>query len=128
MRRSFSLVFSAFLAVWAPADAARASDAEPPAPLVWAEAPETIFDASEINLGDFLWSARPVVVFADSPLDPAFERQMALLLDRQKDLVERDVVLITDTDLQLRSAGQTAPAMALAERMLIRLAMLGRKR
>ena len=42
--------------------------------------------------------------------------------------LEDALVLITDTDLQLRSAGQTAPAMALAERMLIRLAMLGRKR
>lgn len=42
--------------------------------------------------------------------------------------LEEALVLITDTDLQLRSAGQTAPAMALAERMLIRLAMLGRKR
>lgn len=42
--------------------------------------------------------------------------------------LEEALVLIIDTDLQLRSAGQTAPAMALAERMLIRLAMLGRKR
>lgn len=42
--------------------------------------------------------------------------------------LEEALVLITDTDLQLRSAGQTAPAMALTERMLIRLAMLGRKR
>lgn len=42
--------------------------------------------------------------------------------------LEDALTLITDTDLQLRSAGQTAPAMALTERMLIRLAMLGRKR
>ncbi|MFY9210132.1 MAG: DNA polymerase III subunit delta [Aestuariivita sp.] len=42
--------------------------------------------------------------------------------------LEDALVLITDTDLQLRSAGQSAPAMALAERMLIRLAMLGRRR
>ncbi|WP_425041552.1 DNA polymerase III subunit delta [Primorskyibacter sp. S187A] len=36
--------------------------------------------------------------------------------------------LLTDTDLQLRSAGQNAPAMALVERMLIRLSMLGNAR
>ncbi len=33
--------------------------------------------------------------------------------------------MIVDTDLALRSAGQTAPAMALVERLLIRLARLG---
>lgn len=42
--------------------------------------------------------------------------------------LETALTLITDTDLQLRSAGQTAPAMALMERALIRLAMLGRAR
>lgn len=36
--------------------------------------------------------------------------------------------LLTDTDLKLRSAGQTAPALAVMERALIRLAMLGRAR
>lgn len=39
--------------------------------------------------------------------------------------LEQALGLLTDTDLQLRSAGQTAPQMALVERMLIRLAMLG---
>jgi DNA polymerase-3 subunit delta len=38
------------------------------------------------------------------------------------------LTILTDTDLQLRSAGQTAPALALMERALIRLAMLGRSR
>ena len=32
--------------------------------------------------------------------------------------------LLTETDLKLRSAGQTAPAMALVERALIRLSRL----
>jgi len=36
--------------------------------------------------------------------------------------------MLTDTDLQLRSAGQRAPAMALVERTLIRLAMLAARR
>jgi hypothetical protein len=48
-------------------------------------------------LEDFLWIARPVIVFADTPADPAFGRQVELLQDRIEELVERDVVLITDT-------------------------------
>ncbi|EDZ46380.1 DNA polymerase III, delta [Rhodobacterales bacterium Y4I] len=42
--------------------------------------------------------------------------------------LETALTIITDTDLALRSAGQTAPALALMERALIRLAMLGRAR
>ncbi|MCV6586658.1 MAG: DNA polymerase III subunit delta [Marinibacterium sp.] len=42
--------------------------------------------------------------------------------------LETALTVLTDTDLQLRSAGQTAPAMAVMERALIRLSMLGRGR
>ncbi|MEX0277524.1 MAG: DNA polymerase III subunit delta [Ruegeria sp.] len=38
------------------------------------------------------------------------------------------LTVLTDTDLSLRSAGQTAPAMAVVERAMIRLAMLARSR
>lgn len=41
--------------------------------------------------------------------------------------LEAALSLIVDTDLKLRSAGQHAPAMALVERCLIRLAMMARK-
>ncbi|MFZ5963503.1 DNA polymerase III subunit delta [Thalassococcus sp. BH17M4-6] len=41
--------------------------------------------------------------------------------------LEMALDILTDTDLQLRSAGQHAPAMALVERALIRLAMLQRR-
>ncbi len=44
------------------------------------------------------------------------------------DRLQTALTLLTDTDLQLRSAGQTAPAMAVMERALIRLAMLARAR
>lgn len=37
--------------------------------------------------------------------------------------LESAITLLTDTDLHLRSAGQTAPAMAMVERAFIRLAM-----
>lgn len=41
--------------------------------------------------------------------------------------LEQALELILDTDLSLRSAGQTAPALALVERLFIRLAMLARR-
>ena len=41
--------------------------------------------------------------------------------------LEDALTLLTDIDLQLRSAGQHAPAMALVERALIRLAMMARR-
>lgn len=41
--------------------------------------------------------------------------------------LQKALTEITETDLALRSAAQTAPAMALVERALIRLAMLGRR-
>lgn len=52
----------------------------------------------DTNLNDFLWVARPVVVFADSPADPRFKKQMALLEALPDELRLRDVVVITDTD------------------------------
>ncbi len=42
--------------------------------------------------------------------------------------LETALTLLTDADLALRSAGRTAPAMALVERTLIRIAMLARAR
>ena len=62
-----------------------------------------ILDATEVDLGEFKWVARPVVVFADSALDPAFQQQIDLLQERPDELVERDVVIITDTDPSERS-------------------------
>ena len=64
----------------------------------WREDPTTVFDATEIDLDDFRWIARPIVVFADAPQVPAFQEQMDLLADRPDELARRDVVVITDTD------------------------------
>lgn len=49
-------------------------------------------------LEPFLWLARPVVVFADTPNDPRFIQQMQLLEARKEDLFRRDVVVLVDTD------------------------------
>ena len=63
----------------------------------WKAEPTTIFDAGEVSLDDFLWLARPVIVFADTPANPAFNRQIELWQARINELVLRDVVLIVDT-------------------------------
>lgn len=70
------------------------ADPIPPAPGVQLD----IRTANDAAPGDFLWTARPVVVFATSPEDPAFIEQMRVLNARPQDLIERDVVVITDTD------------------------------
>ena len=54
--------------------------------------------ASDVVEADLLFLRRPVVVFADSPADPAFIRQMELLTRYYDQLAARDVILITDTD------------------------------
>ncbi|WP_099825534.1 DUF4174 domain-containing protein [Oceaniglobus indicus] len=64
----------------------------------WRDDPTIILDGAEVDLEDFRWVARPVIVFANSPEDPAFRDQMNLLLARPDALANRDVVLITDTD------------------------------
>ena len=55
-------------------------------------------DAATTNLNDFLWTHRPIVVFADNPADPRFREQLALLAERPEPLLERDVVIIIDAD------------------------------
>ena len=63
-----------------------------------------VFYASEVSLPELQWIARAVVVFADSPNDPMFRQQMDLLLAEIDRLVERDVILITDTDPAARNS------------------------
>ncbi|MFO1104696.1 MAG: DUF4174 domain-containing protein [Amaricoccus sp.] len=50
------------------------------------------------SLAALRWTARPLVVFADTPDDPRFLQQMRMLADRPDDLAERKVVILTDTD------------------------------
>lgn len=50
------------------------------------------------ELADFLWTARPLVVFADSDRDPRYVQQMRMIEDGMDPLAERRVVVLTDTD------------------------------
>ncbi|WP_233557439.1 DUF4174 domain-containing protein [Rhodophyticola porphyridii] len=59
--------------------------------------------AIDLDLNDFLWISRPIVVFADTEADPRFREQLALLAERPGPLLERDVVIIFDTDPDAQS-------------------------
>jgi hypothetical protein len=59
--------------------------------------------ASEVVLDELMYVKRPLVVFADSPNDPNFIRQMDLIGRDPASLLARDVVVITDTDPAARS-------------------------
>lgn len=101
--RSMALKLGFFVAGLGLVGAAVAADgAETPVD-VWQKDPTVVFNAADVDLAAFQWIARPVIVFADTPADPAFQRQLELLGDRMDELVERDIVLITDTNAEERS-------------------------
>lgn len=54
--------------------------------------------ARDSDLSEFMWLYRPVIVFSNSPADPRFGEQIELLRDGLDMLVERDVVVLTDSD------------------------------
>lgn len=65
-------------------------------------------EAADLTLEEFQWIARPIIVFADTPADPRFREQLQLLAARPDPLLERDAVIIIDTDPSARSAIRTA--------------------
>lgn len=95
MKRFASLILS--LAVALPA-AAGATDATESAVDRWLADKSTVFEATEVGIDEFLWLARPVVVFAETERNPDFQRQIALLEARPEELAIRDVVIIVDAD------------------------------
>ncbi len=66
-------------------------------------APALIQPGAESDLSEFQWKNRPIVVFADSPDDPRFQEQVDRLTKGADQLLERDVVVLTDTDPSVRS-------------------------
>ncbi len=96
MKTAIYTVFASFFAA-----AAWAADltSEAPAPL---DGPGP-YEAIELDLNDFLWLKRPIVVFADTEADPRYILQMELLTARLDALADRDVVVLTDTDPAAKS-------------------------
>ena len=56
-----------------------------------------VIDAADVSLDAYLWTNRLIVVFANSELDPNFTKQLELLRARPAELLDRDVIVITDT-------------------------------
>lgn len=72
------------------------ADATPRQPRAGSEL--RVLTATEVDPAEFLWQARPLVVFADSAADPAFADQLRMLQRDAGGLIFRDVVVITDSD------------------------------
>lgn len=94
MKPILALVLSSFLPLTL-AVAAQALEPEPPS---------LVQPGEDVDLSSFLWHKRPIVVFADSPEDPRFKEQMILLTSEAEALLERDVVVLTDTTPKPTSA------------------------
>ena len=92
MKLHHILVLSVFLPAFAFAQETAAPD---PVAAVAVYAP---VPASEVTLEQFLWTKRPLVVFADTPNDPNFQRQMDRINSELGPLEERAVVVIFDAD------------------------------
>jgi hypothetical protein len=97
MKPFLALVLTSFLS--APF-ALSAQDAEQaPEPAI----PALIQSGEEVDIASFLWHKRPIVVFADSPEDPRFAEQIELLNSDIQMLLDRDVIVLTDTNPAAKS-------------------------
>lgn len=100
---AFAMALTALLAT-APvllSRAAAAQEATAPqttAPATPAGTPTDPLPPEAVRLDELLWLARPLIVFADSPQDPGFQRQMQLLAADPATLADRQVLVIADTD------------------------------
>jgi hypothetical protein len=63
--------------------------------------------AANVIFADQLYVSRPIVVFADSPNDPNYIRQLELLALNYPELAARDVIIVTDTDPAAKTEWRT---------------------
>ncbi len=109
MRPIYALVFAAVLPGLASAQAAVTDAGTGSSEAVVADAAPAFGPQAAVDVvfDDQLYIKRPIVVFADSPNDPSFIRQMELLARAYPALQERDVILVTDTDPAARGEWRT---------------------
>jgi len=107
MTHRLTLVLAGFLA----ATSAFAQTAEPAendatatVETVAENTPELIQSGLNTDLSEYLWKNRVLVVFADTERDPRFLQQLELIEAFPDVLIERDVVVLTDTDPAAKSA------------------------
>ncbi|WP_158967409.1 DUF4174 domain-containing protein [Chachezhania sediminis] len=65
-----------------------------------------IREAGDTELDSFLWTHRPIVVFADNPNDPRYRDQIAMMEAELDRLAERDTVVLVDTDPSANTAAR----------------------
>ncbi|MGI3170447.1 DUF4174 domain-containing protein [Pseudooceanicola sp. C21-150M6] len=86
-------------------DPAHAQSAAVQAPAAETATEDSLFPSgTAAGLDEYLWQKRIVAVFADSPNDPNFQRQIKALQDDPEALLFRDVIVLTDTDPSVESA------------------------
>ena len=56
-----------------------------------------------IDLAEFQWVNRLLVILADTDNDPRYVEQMDLLRDQSDELTDRDVIVLLDTDPSLKT-------------------------
>ncbi|EBA16525.1 hypothetical protein RSK20926_22409 [Roseobacter sp. SK209-2-6] len=94
MKPVLAFVLASFLSVFALPPAIQAAEPDLSA---------LVLPGKEADLSSFLWAKRPIVVFADSEQDPRFQEQMTRLLSDAGALLERDVIVLTDTNPEAAS-------------------------
>lgn len=105
MKPILALVLTSFLSVPAilSAQVAELAVEQTAEPAVEPETPVLIQSGEDVDLASFLWHKRPIVIFADSPEDPRFNTQIELLSRDAKMLLDRDVIVLTDTNPAAKS-------------------------
>ncbi|SUZ30910.1 hypothetical protein ROE7235_00640 [Roseibaca ekhonensis] len=99
MKPIFTFVFAAVFA--ASAGAAQSIPADTPEPTVQAPVDEEellFLDARAIDVREYVWNHRLVVVMADTADNPQFGRQLEELRARAEEFLIRDVVVIFDAN------------------------------
>lgn len=64
----------------------------------WRADPAQVFAADEVLLADLDYTARALVVFADSPNQPQYQEQLRLIAAGAAELALRDVIVLVDSD------------------------------
>tara|TARA_B100000787_G_scaffold156646_1_gene132908 strand:- start:2166 stop:2612 length:447 start_codon:yes stop_codon:yes gene_type:complete len=90
----FKQTFAVFLGLAATHSSAMAGETLD----IWRSDPTRMFEAQNVDLTDVMWTARPWIIFADSPRDPIFKQQMALWRAGLNVARDRDVMIVVDTD------------------------------
>ncbi|MEO0358098.1 MAG: DUF4174 domain-containing protein [Pseudomonadota bacterium] len=69
----------------------------------WIESPGVPIAGDQIDLSDFKWRARALIVFAESEFDPSFIQQMEWLTTETDALIDRDILWVFDTNAETPS-------------------------